>query len=62
MACMWWLTNTMVVPARCRSRMRSRQRSWKATSPTASTSSTIRTSGTTWMATENPSRMNMPLE
>jgi hypothetical protein len=62
MACMEWVTKTMVVPDRWRFRMRSKHRSWKPVSPTASTSSTRRMSGSTWMATAKPSRMNIPDE
>ena len=62
MACMEWLTMTMVVPRCCSSRMRSKHLSWKATSPTASTSSSSSTCGATWTATEKPSRMYMPDE
>ena len=62
MACIEWETSTIVVPAALSSRIRSKHLSWKATSPTASTSSIRSTSGSTWMATEKPSRMNIPEE
>ena len=42
--------------------MRSRQRRWNCSSPTASTSSTIRMSGSIETATANPSRACMPDE
>jgi len=42
--------------------MRSRQRRWKASSPTASTSSISRMSGSTCAATLNPRRTSIPLE
>ncbi len=35
---------------------------WNSSSPTAMTSSMMRISGSTWMATEKPSRTYMPLE
>ena len=35
---------------------------WNSASPTASTSSISRISGSTWTATANPSRKNMPDE
>ncbi len=57
-----WLTRMIVRPSDFSCANRSRQRFWKAWSPTASTSSTSRISGSTWMATENPSRTYMPEE
>ena len=57
-----WVTMMMVAPW-LRSRYRwSKQRRWKSSSPTAMTSSMMRMSGSTWTATEKPSRTNMPLE
>src|SRR6185312_11352781 len=57
-----WLTTTTVLPARRNSANFSMHFSWKAASPTASTSSTSRISGSTLMATENPRRTYMPDE
>ena len=49
-------------PTSLRSSMRPRQRRWNSASPTASTSSTSRISGSRWAATANASRTDMPLE
>ena len=57
-----WLTRMMVRPSAFSWANRSRQRFWNVWSPTASTSSTSRISGSTWMATEKPSRTYMPDE
>ena len=57
-----WLTTTIVLPSRCIWRTRARHFFWNASSPTASTSSTSRMSGSRLTATENPSRTNMPDE
>ena len=57
-----WLTTTMVRPSRWIFFTWSRHLRWKAASPTDSTSSTSRTSGSTLMATANPSRTYMPDE
>jgi hypothetical protein len=45
-----WLTMSSVVPARRSSDRRSMQRAWKASSPTASTSSMSSRSGAVWTA------------
>ena len=42
--------------------MRPKHLRWKASSPTASTSSSSSTSGLTWEAIANASRIDMPLE
>src|SRR6267142_2547741 len=55
-----WETKQKVTPAARKSRMRALHFSWKRSSPTASTSSTIRTSGSTSWAMANPSRAYMP--
>ena len=57
-----WLTSTIVLPLLFSSANFSLHLRWKASSPTASTSSTSRTSGSTLMATEKPSRTYMPDE
>ena len=57
-----WLTTMMVRPSAFSWANRSRHRFWNVRSPTASTSSTSNTSGSTWMATEKPSRTYMPDE
>ena len=57
-----WETSTKVVPLSRTSRMRFRQRCWKAASPTASTSSTSSTAGSRNAITANPRRICMPLE
>ena len=57
-----WLTITTVLPARRKSENFSKHLRWKAASPTASTSSTRSTSGSRWVATENPRRTYMPDE
>ena len=57
-----WDTKMIVRPSRWKPRTRSRHFCWKASSPTDSTSSTSRTSGSTLMATANPRRTYMPDE
>ena len=57
-----WDTSTMVRPSARSSEMRSQHFIWKPSSPTASTSSTMRISGSTLMATAKASRAYMPLE
>ena len=54
--------NSIVVPSRRSSAMRSWHCSWNAASPTASTSSTSRMSASRCAATAKPSRMYMPDE
>src|SRR5215207_6852049 len=56
------VTSTIVRPSRWNARTRSRHLAWKASSPTARTSSISRTSGSTCTATANPSRTSMPDE
>ena len=60
-ASMLWLTNRIVRPSRTTSPILPRHFFWKLASPTASTSSTIRISGSRWAATANASRTYMPL-
>ena len=57
-----WLTTTMVRPSRWNFFTWSRHFRWKFASPTASTSSTRSTSGSTLTATANPRRTYMPDE
>ena len=59
---MLWLTNSTVRPWRATVPILPRHFFWNAASPTASTSSTTRMSGSRCAATENASRMYMPLE
>ena len=59
---MLWLTNSTVRPERLTSLILPRHFFWKARSPTASTSSTSRISGSMCEATAKASRTNMPLE
>ena len=53
---------SIALPARRNSAIFSRQRRWKSASPTASTSSTSRMSGSTCTATAKPRRTYMPEE
>ena len=55
-------TNAIVLPWRLNSRIRSTHFRWKASSPTANTSSSSRMSASTLTAIEKPSRMYMPPE
>ena len=55
-------TNTTVRPDSPMSSIRPRQRRWNSASPTASTSSTSRISGSRCAATEKASRTYIPLE
>ena len=55
-------TNTIVPPARLKSQIRPWHFCWKASSPTASTSSSSRMSGWMCIATEKPRRRYMPDE
>ncbi len=57
-----WETMTIVLPRARRSANFSAHFRWNCSSPTASTSSTRRTSGSTLMATENPRRTYIPDE
>ena len=57
-----WETNSTVRPVLPSSSMRPRQRRWNSASPTASTSSTNRISGSRCAATANARRTYMPLE
>ena len=57
-----WLTMTTVLPWARKSANFSMHLAWKLASPTASTSSTSRMSGSTLIATENPRRTYMPDE
>ena len=57
-----WVTRTMVRPSRWKDLMRSRHLRWNGSSPTASTSSTSRMSGSTCTATAKASRTYMPDE
>ncbi|HEY3788896.1 MAG TPA: ATP-binding cassette domain-containing protein [Urbifossiella sp.] len=57
-----WLTNSTVRPERSTSFILPRHFSWNCASPTASTSSTMRISGSRWAATANASRTYMPEE
>ena len=57
-----WLTNSTVRPALATADMRSRQRAWNSASPTASTSSITRISGSRCAATAKASRTYMPTE
>ena len=57
-----WDTKTMVRPSRWKRRMRCMHFAWKGSSPTASTSSTSRMSGSTCTAMANASRTYMPEE
>ena len=59
---MLWLTKIIVRPSRATSPILPMHFFWKAASPTASTSSTSRISGSRWAATAKPSRTCMPLE
>ena len=60
---MLWLTNRTVRPSPLATFfIRPRQRFWNSASPTARTSSTIRTSGSRWAATAKASRTCIPLE
>src|SRR5438270_129709 len=58
---MLWLTTT-VRPSDAISPIFPRHLRWNAASPTASTSSTISSSGSRWAATANARRTYMPLE
>ena len=55
-------TKIRVPPWRRNSCIRPWHFSWKASSPTAKTSSSSMISARTWLATENASRICMPLE
>ena len=55
-------TITIVLPLSLRSANFSEHLRWNCSSPTASTSSTRRMSGSTLIATENPRRTYMPDE
>ena len=55
-------TSTMVLPRALNSWILPTHRCWKASSPTARTSSIRRTSGSTVTAIANPSRMYIPDE
>ena len=57
-----WLTNNTVCPSLATRAILSRHFCWNRKSPTASTSSRIRISGSWWIATENASREYMPVE
>ena len=57
-----WETRTIVFPRALNSWILPMQRCWNASSPTASTSSMSRMSGSTVTAIANPSRMYMPDE
>ncbi len=57
-----WVTSTIVTPFLRSLYTWSKQRRLKRSSPTAITSSSRRISGSTWTATEKPSRTFMPLE
>ena len=57
-----WLTKSTDAPVERISSMRAKHLRWKASSPTASTSSTTRMSGSTWMAAAKARRAYMPLE
>ena len=57
-----WLTNSTVRPLPATSDMRLRHLVWNSASPTASTSSTIRISGSRWAATAKARRTYMPME
>ena len=57
-----WLTTTIVRPSSLNSLNFSMLRRWNSSSPTASTSSTMRMSGSTLIATEKPKRTYMPEE
>ena len=59
---MSWLTTSIVIPRRSSSLIFAAHFARNGASPTDSTSSTSRTSTSTWIATENASRMNMPEE
>ena len=61
-ACMLCETKTTVRPDAPKSCIRPRQRFWNSASPTASTSSTSRISGSRCAATANASRTYIPLE
>src|SRR5437870_13714458 len=62
MACGACDTRTSVVPRRRIASIRSVHLRWNSMSPTESTSSTRRMSGSTSVATANPSRATMPVE
>ncbi len=57
-----WETTRIVRPSRWSRLIRSMHLRWKASSPTDSTSSTSRMSGSTLIATAKPRRANMPDE
>ena len=57
-----WVTNRMVRPSSWNSLIRAMHLREKASSPTASTSSTTRMSGSTLTATAKPSRTYIPDE
>ena len=57
-----WETSTIVLPRALNSWILPTHRCWKASSPTASTSSIRRTSGSTVTAIAKPSRMYIPDE
>ena len=62
MAAMLWLTKTTVRPSCETSPILPRHLRWNDASPTASTSSTMRMSGSRCAATANASRTYIPLE
>ncbi len=57
-----WETKITVLPAFATSAIFASDLRWKEASPTASTSSTSRISGSRWAATAKASRTDIPLE